>query len=653
MQGAPPTAIDVTHPLDPLSADEIAEATAILRRERGLDGEVFFVRCGLREPPKDAVLGFRPGDPIDREAFVVLRDRRARTTHEAVVSITRKAVVAWEEVPGVQPPITLEEFFACERVVRADPAWQAALRRRGVTDPELAIVDPWSAGYYGAADDPRRRLIRALTWMRTSETDNGYARPVEGLVSLVDMDEMRVVELEDHGVVPLPPRAGNYSPDALRDPANFPHVPAGIRDGLRPLEIAQPEGPSFEVRGREVRWQKWRFRIGFTAREGVVLHTVAYEDGGRLRPILYRASLAEMVVPYGDPGAIHWRKNAFDEGEYGIGMLANSLALGCDCLGEIRYLDAVVSDAAGAPVTLANAICLHEEDFGILWKHTNFRTGQAEVRRSRRLVVSSIATVGNYEYGFFWYLYQDGTIELQVKLTGIVSTGAVGPGQRPAHGALIAPGLYAPNHQHWFNFRLDIMVDGPRNSVYEVDSVAAPTGPDNPHGNAWVVRRTLLRRESEAARDVDPLAGRHWLVVNPAVRNALGEPVAYKLVPGDNVRALAQPDSSIARRAGFITHHLWVTQHATREQYAAGDYPNQHPGGAGLPAYVQADRPLEDADVVLWYSLGSHHVGRPEDWPVMPVAYAGFALKPVGFFDGNPALDVPPPAHHGARAHCG
>jgi primary-amine oxidase len=356
-------------------------------------------------------------------------------------------------------------------------------------------------------------------------------------------------------------------------------------------------------------------------------------------------------VPYGDPNPTHWRKNAFDEGEYGIGMLANALELGCDCLGEIRYFDAVVADAAGTPTVLRNAICMHEEDFGILWKHTNFRTGHVEVRRSRRLVVSSIATVGNYEYGFYWYFYQDGTLELQLKLTGIVSTGAIAPGERPAHGALVAPGLYAPNHQHWFSFRLDMMVDGPRNAVYEVDSAAVPPGPANPGGNAWVVHRRLLARESEACRDADPLAGRYWMVTSAAGRNALGEPTAYKLVPGENVRALAHPDSSVARRAGFMAHHLWVTRHDPAERYAAGDYPNQHPGGAGLPAYVAADRPLENEDVVLWYSLGAHHVARPEDWPVMPVACLGFTLKPAGFFDGNPALDVAPPTGH-THGHC-
>jgi primary-amine oxidase len=639
------------HPLDPLTADEISQAVAIVRKTRGVADDTLFVRVALHEPPKDVVLTFRDGGPIDRQAFLLLRDRRARATFEAVVSLGPGIVVSWREVPGVQPPITFEEFFACEKLVRSHPAWLEAVRKRGVKDPELAMVDPWSAGYYGAADDPRRRLIRALTWIRTSEDDNGYARPVEGVVALVDMDAMQVVEIEDHGTVPLPPRAGNYSAAALADPNNTPHVPAGARTDLKPLEIAQPQGPSFELRGHELRWQKWRMRIGFTPREGLVLHTVAYEDQGRVRPILYRASLSEMVVPYGDPNPTHWRKNAFDEGEYGIGMLANSLALGCDCLGEIRYLDAIVADAEGKPVTLQNAICLHEEDFGILWKHTNFRTGNVEVRRSRRFVVSSIATVGNYEFGFFWYFYQDGTIESQVKLTGIVSTGAVAPGVQPTHGTLVAPGLYAPHHQHWFSFRLDMMVDGPQNSVHEVDSVAAPLGPDNPHGNAWTTRSRVLARETEAQRDLDPLAGRYWLVRNDNATSALGAPTAYKLVPGDNVRAFAHPESSIARRAGFIGHHLWVTRYDASERHAAGDYPNQHPGGAGLPTWVKADRELLNTDVVLWYSLGVHHIVRPEEWPVAPVAYAGFALKPAGFFDGNPALDVPAPAHHD-NGHC-
>src|SRR5262249_50671679 len=328
------------HPLDPLTAGEITHAVAIVRKTQALADDVLFVRVFLHEPPKDIVLGFRDGAPLDRHAFVIVRDRRSRATFEAVVSLARGVVVSWRDVPGVQPPITFEEFFACERLVRSSPAWLDAVRGRGRAPPARASVHPCSRAPRGPAAHPRRRLIRALTWIRTSEDDNGYARPVEGVVALVDMDAMQVVEIEDHGPIPLPPRAGNYSAAALRDPNNVPYVPTGSRTDLQRLEIVQPQGPSFELRGHEVRWQKWRLRIGFTPREGLVLHTVAYEDQGRLRPILYRASLSEMVVPYGDPSPTHWRKNAFDEGEYGIGMLANSLELGCDCLAALPSLDA-------------------------------------------------------------------------------------------------------------------------------------------------------------------------------------------------------------------------------------------------------------------------------------------------------------------------
>ena len=241
-----------------------------------------------------------------------------------------------------------------------------------------------------------------------------------------------------------------------------------------------------------------------------------------MRPILHRAALSDMVVPYGDPSKDHYRKNAFDAGEYGIGSLTNSLTLGCDCLGEIYYFDAVLNDGKGEPFTIPNAVCMHEEDYGILWKHTDWRTGQTEVRRSRRLVISSVATVGNYEYGFFWYFYQDGTIEMEIKLTGIINTAALDEGETPKYGTIVAPQLNAHIHQHFFNFRLDMCVDGEANSVYEVNTVAEPPGPDNPHGNAFYAEKTLLGTEHEAQRVVDPMRGRYWLVSNTSTNNALG-----------------------------------------------------------------------------------------------------------------------------------
>src|SRR5262249_12933368 len=165
-----------------------------------------------------------------------------------------------------------------------------------------------------------------------------------------------------------------------------------------------------------------------------------------------------------------------------------------------------------------------------------------EVRRSRRLVISMIATVGNYEYGYFWYLYQDGTIEYEVKLTGVISNGALPEGQKPAYGTLVAPQLYRPNHQHIFCVRLDVMVDGQQNTVYECDSVALPPGPENPYGNAWVVRQTPLRHESEAKRVAEGRAARYWKITNLGRRNATGEAVAYKLVPQECEPPFCHPD---------------------------------------------------------------------------------------------------------------
>src|SRR5215218_353881 len=458
-----------THPLEPLTAEEVATAAAIVKAERELGDSWRFVFVMLHEPPKDVVRAYDGGPPAAREAFIVLRDRQAPGgVHEATVSLTEGRVLTFERRDGVQAPLTFEEFMGVEELVRADPRWREAVGKRGVEDFELCMLDPWPSSYTKPEDHPgTRRLCRPLTWVRAAPGDHGYARPVEGLIVEVDLDAMTVVRVDDHGVVPLPPKAGNYVPELMvGDPDNVPRVDA-LRDDVRPIEITQPEGASFTVDDHDVRWQKWRLRVGFNAREGLVLHQVGYEDGGGVRPVIFRASLSEMFIPYGDPAPTHQFKNVFDMGELGVGWLANSLTLGCDCLGEIRYFDGVVNDQDGEPVTIPNAICMHEEDYGIAWKHTDFRTEEVEVRRQRRLVVSSIVTVGNYEYGYFWYLYADGTIEYEVKLTGVISTGAVPEGVKPRHGTRVAPGLYGPNHQHFFCVRLDMEVDGEHNSVVE------------------------------------------------------------------------------------------------------------------------------------------------------------------------------------------
>jgi len=611
-----------------------------------LGERVRFVTLDLREPPKAAVLAWSEGDDgaprPPREAEAVLLDHRSGTTHEVTVSLDGDpAVATWRARDDVQPLATVAELMEAEELVKHDPRVREALTRRGVDDLEAVQIDAWPAGNFGDADEAGRRLARCIPFLRPTPTDNEWAHPVEGLIALVDLNRLEILRIDDHGVVPIPPEPGNFDPSVVE----------ALRDDIKPLEITQPSGPSFTVDGHTVSWQRWQVHVGFNSREGLVLSQIGYHDQGRRRPILYRASLSEMIVPYGDPSPTHYFKNAIDAGENGVGFSASPLTLGCDCLGEIYYFDAAVVDPDGSAVRIPNAICMHEEDYGVLWRHIEWRNGKGEVRRSRRLVISSFSAIGNYDYGFFWYLYQDGSIEYEIKLTGVLSTGAVPPGETPAHGTLVAPGLNAMIHQHFFNVRLDLDIDGVDNAVEEVWTEADPPGPQNPHGNAFRAHRRRFTHELEAQRRVDGACARWWEIVNPTVHHRLGAPVSYRLVPGENTVPFASAEAAVSRRAAFITRHLWVTPYARDERYAAGDYPNQHTGGSGLPEWTRADRAIDGRDIVVWYTFGHHHVPRPEDWPVMPVATIGFMLKPVGFFANNPALDVPPPTRHVPGCH--
>ncbi|QEH33802.1 Copper methylamine oxidase precursor [Aquisphaera giovannonii] len=628
------------HPLDPLTPDEIRLAVATIRKEKSLGEGVRFASVLLDEPAKGLLAEAARGKDIPRVALIVLLDRATGRGYEATVDLTARRVRRFEALPpGVQPPILMEEFSECEEAAKKSPAFREAMRKRGIDDVSLVMVDAWSAGHYGnePEEDRGRRLVRALSWARTDVLDNGYAHPIEGVLTVIDLNRKEVVRVEDHGVVPVPKSAANWTRAAISSP----------RKDVRPLDVVQPDGPGFSVRGREVRWQKWSLRVGFSPREGLVLHSVSY-DG---RPILHRGSIAEMVVPYGDPKETAYRKNVFDIGEYGVGMLANSLELGCDCLGTIRYFDAHLADNQGRVTTIKNAICVHEEDHGLLWKHTDWRTAQSEVRRSRRLAVSLIANVGNYDYGFYWYFYQDGSIQHEVKLTGIVNTQGLRPGESSRFGTEVSPGVLAPNHQHFFHARLDLDVDGPANSVLEVNTKAAPAGPENPHGGAFFTEAIPLTKESEARRSTSPQEARFWRVVNPGRKNALGRAVGYRLMPGENAAPYAVPGSPLLRRAGFLAKSLWATPYRPGERYPAGDYPNQSPEDRGLALWTKADRGLVREDLVLWYTFGHTHVPRTEDWPVMPVASIGFWLRPDGFFDGNPALDVPASPSPSSTAH--
>lgn len=614
----------------------LTEAEIALAKELLMENELFgentrMAYLGLEDPQLS-----RPG----RFVRVMLLDKLTNSPRDIVLDLSNRSVVsALDITPSKvgQMPVLLEEFEMVESILAADPQWKVALAKRGLT-PEQVRVAPLSAGVYEDEypEESGRRILRGLAFRQDFAEDSAWAHPVDGLVVYIDTIAQKVDRLLDLQVVPVPENHGNYTDPELTGP---------VRTTQKPIEITQPEGASFTVdAGNHVQWEKWSLDIGFDMREGLVLYNIAFNDKGVDRRILDRASIAEMVVPYGDPSPVRSWQNYFDTGEYLIGRLANSLELGCDCLGEIHYISPVVTDADGNAQTITNGICMHEEDASILSKHADDWSGVKYTRRNRRLVISFFTTVGNYDYGFYWYLYLDGTIEFEAKATGIVFTSAM---LDDRFASEMAPGLGAPFHQHIFGARLDFALDSGPSRVIEEEAVRLPISKDNPRGNAFTRSHTVLATEQQAVRDNNLSAGRTWVVTNPESKNYLGKPVGYKLMSQGLPTLLAAEGSSIHRRAEFASKALWVTQRDASHRYPTGDFVNQNPGADGIGSWIEDDKNIDGEQISLWHTFALTHFPRTEDWPMMPVDTVGFTLRPEGFFDRSPVLDVPAPARHG------
>lgn len=264
---------------------------------------------------------------------------------------------------------------------------------------------------------------------------------------------------------------------------------------------------------------------------------------------------------------------------------------------------------------------------------------RTETRRARRLTISSISTVGNYEYGSYWYFFLDGTIEFEMKATGIINTVGCIPGEPGKYGTEVAPGVVGQNHQHLFCARLDLAVDGDSNTVTECDTHAEPLGPENPWGNAFYVQETPITTEGGRLRKPD--AERYWKFASSDKTNGMGKPTSYKLEPTHSITPFAHPDGPSGKRMPFAYKHLWVTPYDAEERFPAGQFMNHSDGSDGLSAWTEKGRTVENEDIVAWHVFGLHHPTRLEDFPVQPCVTTGFTLMPNGFFDRNPCLDLP------------
>lgn len=638
----PLAAQKVEHPLDPLSFQEYWAVLEVLRDAGRLDAETRFSIVNLREPAKTLVWEWSKGKEFPREAFALVR--KGPDTFEAVVDLVRRRVLSWTPLKDAQPNWLEEEFKAMEKDVKKHPAFLDAMKKRGITDVTFIECDTLPPGYF-ATEEQRGRRVAHMYCADPRGVRNRWPRGISGLTVVVDVTAKQVLRVVDEGAVPVAGTSADYDPASIAP-----------RQVANPLRVDQPLGPGFRLDGHVVEWQKWRFHLRSDQRVGPIVSTVTYGDGARRRQVLYQGSLSEIFVPYMDPTFAWFSRNFLDAGEFNAGGLIKPLLPGLDCPDHAVYLDTLIASDEGRPKTVPAALCVFERETGdMAWRHFS---DEPESRRKRDLAIRSAAVLGNYDYVFDWTFQQDGAIRVAVGATGIAevkTTVAAGAGDRPsgngsngasgdaadAFGRFVDKHIVAVNHDHYFNFRLDLDVDGPTNSFMADRLVTQTLPPDNPRRSIWVRQPAMARTEADGMLHVDMEKPALWRVVSATGKNHVGYPTSYQLLPGMTAATLLTPDDYPRRRAGFIDHHLWVTPYRPEEKYAAGDYPTLSTPGQGLPSWTKANRGIEKTDVVLWHTFGMHHVVRAEDWPVMPVMWHSFELRPFDFFDRNPAMDLP------------
>jgi primary-amine oxidase len=533
----------------------------------------------------------------------------------------------------MQAPITGSELDTMNDIVKKDPRVIAALKHHGVTDLAGVRCEPIPITWMIFPEQSSSR-IGFGDCTDSHGVYHPWGRAIEGVYILADLTSEKVLKVVDNEPVPMSTADINYE-----------EADATPRPGTKPLLVTQPLGPGYTIDKGEVVWQNWHFRFRLDPRVGPVINLVRYQDGDRLRSVMYEGSLSEMYVPYMDPDE-GWSSRAFvDAGEFLLGGLIKPVGLD-DCPAHAQYFTGLVPSDAGAPVLKPQLACLFERPGdGPAWRHLegNVISG----RPSRELVLRTAAVAGNYDYLLDWIFQQDGTIRVAVGATGIVETKGVKdqmaameePGKLQ-HGTLVAPNLVAVNHDHYFSYRLDLDVDGPANS-FMVDRLVQEPLSGKTRKTIWAAQSSIAQKEKDAILDIDMRTPSMWHFINPNQHDARGYPTGWEIMPGATAVSSISNDDPAQRVGAFSGHQMWVTPYNPDERYAAGTYVTNNDGLRGLPEWTKANRSIENTDIVGWYTLGFHHVVRLEDWPVMPTLWHDFLIRPVNFFDQNPTLTLP------------
>ncbi|MEL6631554.1 MAG: tyramine oxidase [Bacteroidota bacterium] len=625
------------HPMDALNKAEYKQTVKILSEAGHVNDDSRFAIIHLKEMPKAEVLQWKTGDPIQRTASVVVK--QGPKTFEGQVNLSEEKVDSWEEIKGVQPPFLYEEYEGMVEICAENEEWKASMEKRGYTSYDEIFASNLSAGYFGEDAEAEKRITKLTFFDVEGVEDHVYGRPIEGLTVVIDLNERKVLEVIDTGVIPINKDNHDYNESAARKGSDRPE--------MNPVTISAPNS-NIKRNGSMIEWDLWKFHVRLDKRVGTILSLIKFHD----ESIIYQISANEMFVPYMDPDLGWYYRSYMDVGEYGLSNALSplSLTIGKDCPEDAMLLNELVSDDRGDAFEADETIAIFERNTGRpLWRHFEVSNFSLQSRASVELVVRMIATVGNYDYLIDYIFTQNGEFKVEIGATGIDAVKGVRTqhmsdptaAEDTKHGALIAPGLVGVYHDHYLSFRVDIDVAGQSNSFLQDHIIPQkyPKG-SSPRISGWRVQPHIQETEGPVMQGKGHHHDAYWRVVHSTAKNKMGNARSYHLRPGHSHLSILEDKDYPQQRAAFSKHHLWVTPYHADELYPAGKYPNQNKGGDGIPRWVADKESVADKDIVLWYTIGFHHLTIAEDWPILPTMYHGFTLRPYHFFDRNPALDV-------------
>lgn len=639
---------DENHPLDPLAPEEINEVVTILKESGNYKESLRFTEITLQLPEKDKVWEWVMNSESNTESFVRIAEFIAldgKQVIEGVVDLTKKKLKSWEKIEGVHGMVIVEDFATVQKAIESSQEFIAAIKKRGIEDVTKVVTSPLTVGYFDGEDslEHDKRLLKVVSYLDTGD-GNFWAHPIENLVTVVDLEKKEVIKVEDEGVVPVPMQLNAYDGRDYSEKVD-----------VKPLNITEPEGKNYEIKGNTIHWQNWDFHFRLDTRVGPVLSTLTYNDEGTLRKIMYEGSLGGMIVPYGDPDVGWYFKSYLDAGDYGMGQLTAPLELGTDVPENAVLLDATIADNSGNPYTIKNAIAIFEQYAGPEYKHADLATFKEEnqSRERRELVLRWVSTIGNYDYIFDWVLAENGTIKIDVGASGIeavkgVETETMHDETAEAdtkYGTLLDNNIVGTTHQHIYNFRLDLDVDGENNTLTEINPTVEENTEGGPRKSVMVTEQKVVTTEQDAIQKFDPSTIR--LLSNYNKENKVGNPVSYQIIPFAGGThpiakgALFSEDDWLLKRVNFMDKQIWVTTYDPNQRYPEGKYPNRSKTDTGLAAYTEDNSSIDNKDNVVWMTTGATHVARAEEWPMMPTEWVHAMLKPWNFFDRTPTLDLP------------